>query len=326
MREAAPLPDRLTAWRDEAPSIRYRLEKLLGERPAAFTPEIEITAQRDEDGYRAEEWRFVNGLGDTVYGTLLIPQPIRSPAPAVLYGHIHGAKYGLGRRELFRERDDGEPLGVRLVRSGYVVLSIDAYAFGARQHQGPLGEREGGAATESALFKHFLWRGQTLWGMMLHDDQLALNALVARDEVDAERMAIIGMSLGGSRATWLSALDERPALTIPIAQMTRYRDFAATGAYNLHSIYYYVPGLLASSLDMEHLVALSAPRRQHILIGAADPLSPMAGVHKIAETARGIYALYGAEDRFQVTLYPGVAHAFTSAMVDDLLHTLKTHL
>ena len=54
-----------------------------------------------------------------------------------------------------------------------------------------------------------------------------------------------------------------------------------SGDYRLHSIYYYLPGMLASGIDMEHIVALTAPRYQLILCGDSDPLSPIGGIHKI---------------------------------------------
>ena len=54
----------------------------------------------------------------------------------------------------------------------------------------------------------------------------------------------------------------------------------------MHAIYYYVPGMLVSGLDMEHIVALTAPRHQLILTGDLDPLSPIAGIHKVMDYRR----------------------------------------
>jgi cephalosporin-C deacetylase-like acetyl esterase len=176
----------------------------------------------------------------------------------VLYHHAYGGQYERGKEELFRERVPDMMPAPALVAAGYVVLAIDAYSFGERQQAGPAGSAESGAAVEQALFKHFLWQGATLWGMMVRDDLLALNYLLTRPEVDPGRIGVTGMSLGASRTTWSGALDERPCALVPVAQMTRYRDFAAAGRYNLHSIYYYVPGALKSDLDMAHLVALAA--------------------------------------------------------------------
>ena len=80
--------------------------------------------------------------------------------------------------------------------------------------------------TELSLFKHFLWQGRTLWGMMIHDDLSALAYLCSRPEVDDGRIGATGMSLGASRSTWVAALDESVKAVAPVSQMTRYRDFA----------------------------------------------------------------------------------------------------
>jgi hypothetical protein len=162
--------------------------------------------------------------------------------------------------------------------------------------------------------------------MMVRDDLLALNYLLTRQEVDPTRVGVTGMSLGGSRATWIGALDERPRIVVPMGQMTRYRDFAATGRYNLHSIYYYLPGLLKSDLDMEHLVALVAPRNQAILIGEEDPLSPIAGVHTVLDYARQVYNLYDAGEQLQAMIEPGVGHQFTLTMFQTMLAAMNRAL
>ena len=107
------------------------------------------------------------------------------------------------------------------------------------------------------------------------------------------------MSLGASRSTWVAALDEKIKAVAPISQMTRYRDFADSGHYRLHGIYYFVPGVLACGIDMEHIVALTAPRYQLILSGDSDTLSPIAGIHKIVDHARNVYAEQGAADQFR---------------------------
>lgn len=320
------LPPTLAEWDTFAPTARAALWALLGEMPPLFTPQASITSRDARDGYTLETLTFENGAGAVIYGYLLLPDGAAEPRPAVLYHHLHGGKYELGKDELFSTDRLGFAPGEALARAGYVVFAIDAYGFNQRQTQGPAGERERGAATEQALFKRFVWEGKTLWGMMVRDDLLALNYLLARPEVDAARVAATGMSLGGSRTTWLGALDERVKVVIPVAQMTRYADFAATGNYNLHSIYYYLPGFLKSGLDMEILTALVAPRAQMILIGDSDPLSPIEGVRKIVDYTRGVYALHGAGDRFAPVLYPGLGHAFTPEMFAALLGWLQANL
>ena len=297
-------------------SARRKLWNLLGDIPPPFLPQARALSVRDEPGYTLEHLAFANGLGDTVYGYLLLPKDIERPAPAVLYHHEHGGKYALGKDAAIKVRENGYAPGLALVEAGFIVLAIDAYGFAEREHQGPGGTSESGASTELSLFKQFLWQGRTLWGMMLHDDLTALRYLRSRPEVDAARVGAAGMSLGGSRTTWVAALDETVKAAVPISQMTRYRDFADSGNHRMHAIYYYVPGMLASGYDMEHIVALTAPRHQLILTGDLDPLSPIAGIRKVMAYASEVYRKAGAPDNLDLTLYEGVAHAYLPAMVE----------
>ena len=298
---------------------RQRLWQLLGDIPAPTLPQVSLISRLEEPTYTLEHFSFTNGIGDTVYGYLILPRDIDRPAPAVLYHHEHGGKYALGKDAAIRIRENGYAPGLALADAGFVVMAIDAYGFGQREHQGPAGERESGAATELSLFKHFLWQGKTLWGMMAHDDLSALAYLRSRPEVDEDRIGAAGMSLGASRTSWVGALDESVKAVVPISQMTRYRDFADAGDLGGHGIYYFVPGVLASGLDMEHIVAVTAPRHQLILTGDSDPLSPIAGIHKVMDYARQVYREQGAADKLEIVLYESVAHAYLPAMVEATL-------
>lgn len=315
----------LEDWELRKPILRESLWRLLGELPPVFTPDVKILAKVQREGFTLEKFTFENGANATVFGSVLIPDNLKDAAPAILYNHYHGSKYFLGKSEMLVDRGTEPAPGIALVNMGYVVLAIDAYAFGERQSQSPQAG-DVGAATELNLFKKFLWEGATLWGMMLRDDLLALNYLVTRAEVDVSKIGTTGMSLGGSRSTWLAALDERIQVVVPVAQMTRYQNFDAHGAYGGHGIYYYVPGMLKSGIDMEYLVALAAPRPQLILIGDSDPLSPVDGVYEIDTFARHIYSLYEAENQFQTVIYEGVGHEYTSPMFNAMLNWFRQQL
>ncbi len=314
----------MTLNRDD---LRTQLWQLLGEMPPHFTPEVTILEREEREGCLVERIAFDNGAGATVYGYFLRPPDLSALAPAILYHHMHGNKYDLGKHELFQDwLIEGVMPGPTLVKAGFVVLAIDAYCFGERTSQGPAGDAESGAQTEQALFKHFVWQGGTLWGMIVRDDLLALNYLLSRPEVDPDRVGVTGMSMGGSRTTWLCALDDRPKALVPVAQMTRYADFAATGRYNLHGIYYYLPGMLRSGIDMEHLVALPAPAPQLVLIGDKDPLSPMEGIEKVRRYAESVYGRYGERGIIRFDVTAGLAHKYTPAQFEKMVRFFQQEL
>ncbi len=324
-----PAPTSVIEWDARKVRLRSKLYSLLGELPPLFTPQPAIVDRETGSGYRLEKFEFRNGLGDVVYGYTLVPD--QPSGAAVLYCHYHGGRYELGKDELFQEPlfdvwAGQTPRGIALAQAGYIVMAIDTYAFGERQNQGPAGTRESGRDTEHALFKRFLWEGSTLWGMMVYDDLLALNYLLSRPEVDPKRIAVTGASMGGSRATWLSALDERIKVTAPVVQYTRYQNLLASGNVNRHGFYYYVPGVLHAGLDMEAITALTAPRPQIVLAGGDDALSPLDGIQLITEFTRGVYRLYGAEAHYETHIYPGLGHVYTLEMFDTLLDFLGRYL
>src|SRR5215468_10150789 len=137
-----------------------------------------------------------------------------------------------------------------------------------------------GSDQEMSLFKLNLWLGRTLWGMMLRDEQIALDYLVSRPEVDASRIGAQGMSMGSTRAWWLGAVDERVKAVVGVACFTRYEDLIAIRSLRAHGIYYFVPGIL-KHFDTEGIMALLAPRPFLALTGDSDAGSPPAGMRKL---------------------------------------------
>ena len=159
-----------------------------------------------------------------------------------------------------------------------MVLAPDAYWHGDRAGTGPSGTAaRSGRAEQEDLFKRHLWLGRTLWGMFVRDDQVALDYLCSRPEVDPGRIGATGMSMGSTRAWWLAAVDERVAAVVAVACLTRYQNLIAHGELRQHGVYYFVDGLL-KHFDTEGVLALIAPRPFLALTGELDAGSPADGV------------------------------------------------
>lgn len=327
-----PLPASLSEAQQRKAEVRARLWKLLGDLPVSFTPRPVVDRTEQRDGYRLDHFTFDNGVGDTVYGYALVPINLAGKAPGILYHHYHGDAYGNGKQEAI-DRKAFEKYGgldfapaERLAQSGYVVVAIDAYCFGERRRQGPAGEKEEGRQTEWALAKTFAWQGRTLWGMMVRDDLLALDYLCNRDDVDAQRIAAVGMSMGSTRTWWLSALDDRIRATVSVSCLTRYQNLIAHGAVNQHGFYYFVPGMLQEGLDTESVVACIAPRAHLTLTGDSDEGSPVDGARIINDYQSKLYALYGKPDNFRGIIYDRTGHVWNRAMWDETIHWVRQHI
>ena len=56
--------------------------------------------------------------------------------------------------------------------------------------------------------------------MMVYDALKAVDYLVTRPDVDAQRLATVGMSMGSSTAQWAGALDPRLKVVVDICCLT----------------------------------------------------------------------------------------------------------
>ena len=303
---------------------RFRADiwDLLGDFPTRRKPVISWEPPETRDGLSYQRFAFDDGCGWRVPGVCW--RPIGpGPFPAVLWCHWHGGQYDLGTEAIDRACQTPEAPGPTLARRGYVVLGIDAPGFGRRQGQGPDGNA--GASGEASIAKFGLLTGRSMWGLILHDDLLALEVLAAMPEVDAGRLGVAGISLGCLRALWLAALDERLRATVAVCCLTRNRDLVAAGGLHLHAPYYYVPGLLRR-YDIEHVLAAIAPRALYAPNGELDPLTPINGVRTAERLARPAWELELASDRLRIAIEPGAGHAWTPTMWREALDFLDLHL
>lgn len=320
------LPGSARAWHRQQHATRRTLERLQGAVPPRPRPvRARSLGRRATDAYVREDLLLDDGAGAHIPAVLLLPTAGRPPWPAVLWHHSHFGDYTVGLDELFEPWPVRATPAVALTRRGYAVFAIDARAFGARQGGGPGGPAEQGRAEELALAKLFLWRGTSLWAMMLRDDRLALDYLAGRPEVDARRIAAAGMSMGSTRSWWLAALDRRIVATVAVACLTRYQDLLRARALARHGIYYFLPGMLRH-FDTEAVLGLIAPRPLLTLTGGRDGGSPLAGVRALNRFCRRAWDLSGAPEGFRGVVYPRRGHVFTRDMWTAAVRFLDTHL
>jgi dienelactone hydrolase/lysophospholipase L1-like esterase len=312
-----PLPADAASWEKARPAVRRIVLDSLGELPPRPQPPVARIVSRElRRGYALEKVAIGNGLDGEVTALLLVPEGLSRPAPAVLWLHSSTPD----KSQVITPNTNGgeEPLGEALVREGYVVLSPDAFWHGDRAGTGPAGAFETGREEHESLFKLNLWLGRTLWGMFVRDDQIALDYLLTRPEVDGARVGATGMSMGSTRAWWLAAVDERIAAVVAVACFTRYQNLIAHGQLRQHGVYYFVNGLLRH-FDTEGVLALVAPRPLLAHTGELDAGSPADGVRALEEELVQVYGAVGAGDRFRSVLYPEVGHTVTPEMRRETL-------
>src|SRR5882724_7041008 len=187
------IPATRQAWERQRNSVKEIALQCLGDRPPRPSPlSLRTVAVDQKDGYKIEKFVFDNGVDSQVPGYIAIPDKQQGRLPAILTMHGHGSNKG----NMFGYQPTSQNVAEHLVRRGYVVLGIDEYFEGERRGTGPAGDQEPatifmkgvGYDQEVSLFKLNLWLGRTLWGMMLRDEQIALDYLVSRPEVDPNRI------------------------------------------------------------------------------------------------------------------------------------------
>jgi dienelactone hydrolase len=249
-----------------------------------------------------EHWRLHLNAEQPVPALLLHPRD-GAPRGVVLYCHAHGNRFDVGKDELFAGRPalQSPPYGEVLAARGWAVLAIDHWGFGERQHP-----------SERALVKRLLWQGATLWGWRVHDTLAALDWLRAQAGFETLPVVTLGLSMGSTMALWSAALDTRIAACIDLCCAAEYDALLASGGFDLHGDYFFVPGLL-KHFTLAEIAALIAPRPHLSLAGRDDPLTPSAGLASLDHTLRAVYTALGAGAAWQQVIEDG-GHAETPAM------------
>ena len=273
---------------------RQELRSLLGDLPA-WDREISasLVLEEERESYVLEKLVLdLNGI-EPAPAYFVRPLSASEPMPVVLYNHAHGGDYVLGKDELIDGRDalQNPPYAEELARRGYCALCVDTWAFGERRGR-----------TESEIFKEMLWRGQVMWGMMVYDSVRAVDYLASRADVDADRVATLGISMGSTMAWWVAALDPRIKVCIDLCCLTEYHALIRARALDGHGIYYYVPRLL-QHFTTAQINALIAPRAHLSIAGIYDSLTPPDGLDAIDAELKQAYEAEGAGEAWRLLRY-----------------------
>jgi lysophospholipase L1-like esterase/dienelactone hydrolase len=314
---ALPMPESAKEWKGQRPEILKTVVDSLGDLPPRPSPlKVRLVAREFHPDYTLEHVAYDNGVDSEIGALLLIPEKVKKPAPAILWLHSSTPN----KAQIVTPNTNGgeEPLGETFVHAGYVVMAPDAYWYGERSGLGPGGSTERDRVQEDTLHKFNLWMGRTLWGMFVRDDQIALDYLCSRPEVDKTRIGATGMSMGSTRSWWLAAVDDRVAATVGVACLTRYQNLIAHGQLRQHGTYYFNYGML-KHFDSEGVIMLIAPRPYLALTGDLDAGSPADGIKIIEQKAGAVYKTLGAEDKFKSILYEDIGHAYTPQMRKEML-------
>jgi hypothetical protein len=301
----------------EQETRRWQLYSLLGDLPPRDRPvSARKVSETSRNGYVLERLELdLNGI-EPVPAYFVRPAGTTGRMPTILYNHSHGGGYKIGKDELLNGREyiGKPPYAEFLTSMGYSALCIDTWVFGARARW-----------DELTAFKHLLWEGRVLWGMMVYDSLRAFDYLLTRDDVDASRIGTLGMSMGSTMAWWAAALEPRVKVCVDICCLTDFQALIEDRGLSRHGVYYYVPGLL-KYFTAGQINALIAPRAHLGVAGEDDALTPRAGLDRIDAHLKKVYAECEAPSKWKLLRYPGVAHQETPAMRQAIREFLQAEM
>jgi dienelactone hydrolase len=270
-----------------------------------------------------EEISFAADAGERVPGLLFKPRGAerRRPVVVVLHG-TGGSKEGMAGR--LRE----------MAAKGFVAVAIDGRHHGARAGA----SSEGMSAYQSAMLRAYRtgtdhpFLFDTVWDVMRLIDYLE-----TRQDVDARRIGLTGISKGGMETYLAAAADPRIAVAVPLIGVQSFKWALDHGAWDsrawtlreavvaaaadaksgvdaafMRKFYDRVAPGVRSDFDGPAMLPLIAPRPLLVINGDSDPRTPVAGVRECIAAAAREYKAQGVPERLVLQLQPDAGHQVTA--------------
>ncbi len=270
----------------------------VGGLPAHRTPlNARSMGQLNMGDYVIERVVFESVPGMVVTANVYRPPSVSSPAPAVLVA--------CGHAEVGKANERYRRLCTSLALKGYVVLTYDPIGQGERYMYVDDARRPlRGACTRqhTHLAVQLSSAALSLARFMIWDSMRAVDYLMTRPDVDADRIGMTGCSGGGTNTAYTAALDERIAAAMPVCYITSLEERQRSGQIADYEQNLYAQ--LERGLDHADYIAMVAPRP--VCIGAAtEDFFPLPGARESYAAARRIYQLLGVPERCEMVVVDG---------------------
>lgn len=280
------------AWQEKA---RARLAEVLGLPLTRCEENFRIEWTHEEEDKTEIRFVFTSEQDVDVGCHLVLPKAYEGKLPLIicLQGHATGMHISLGRPKYPGDEETinggDRDFARQIVARGQAALALDQRGFGERG-----GTPNGPACHQPAVQAMLL--GRTLIGERCWDVSRAIDTVLAHfPMIDADKIALMGNSGGGTATIYAAALDTRIAAAMPSCAFCGY--LPSIGAQH-HCICNYVPGIM-KDFDMGDLGALIAPRPMIVVSGQHDGIFPIDSAKEQADVTRVAYRAAGAADKFE---------------------------
>lgn len=284
-------------WEQYRRRARQNIIEIVGPFPEKTPLNARVVGVAHKGSYRIEKVIYESQPNFPVTAALFLPEPLRGPAPAIVYCSGHSdAGFRAPAYQSF---------AVNMAKKGFVVLAFDPIGQGERlQYLNPrTGLSEFGAG--SSTREHFragsqcLLTGSSLAKYMIWDGVRSIDYLLTRPEVDPARLGITGRSGGGTQSAYIAAVDERLHAAAPENYLTTFEKLLRSrGPQDAEQN---LPRGLARRFDQPDLVLARAPKPTLIIATTRDIFS-IEGTQSLYAETRRAYAALGAADAIAMTV------------------------
>ncbi len=281
-----PAPTSAEQWTAQATRTRQRLlgEVVFHGWPRAWVeapPKFEEAAVIETgQGYRLRKLRYEIVPGFYSAAILYEPDHISGKIPAIL--NVNGHVGAPGKAVEYKQKRC-----INFARRGILALNLEWLAFGE------LGNKE----NDHWFGSHLNLVGVQEVGLFYLAMRKGLDYLEQHPNVDRSKLGVTGLSGGGWQTITLSALDDRVAVSMPVAGFASTRTRVEAREFgDLGDLEQNAADMLVG-LDYPHLVAMRAPRPTLLAYNAEDDCcfrAPMAKPY-IYDAVRPVFRLYGKE-------------------------------
>ncbi len=288
-REAAVLKLKTKAdWQQRQALVKKKIAAAVGPFPARTPLNAVVTGKLEREDFTVEKLYFESRPGYYVTAALFLPKNKPGKLPAVVYacGHLVNGFRG----EVY------QGIAINLVKKGFAVLAFDPIGQGERHDYADVPGKSSATKEHSYPGAQSFVAGVSPASYFAWDGIRAIDYLMSRPEVDADRIGMTGRSGGGTQVTYVMALDERVLAAAPECFITTYdKLYRSRGPQDAEQNLYHG---IAKGLDLADFIELRAPKPT-LLIGTTRDIFSIQGFRDTYEEAKRAYAAFGQADKLQ---------------------------
>lgn len=275
--------------------VRAKILELLGGLPNYDGPlNARVTGRIDRPRYTIEKVIFESLPQFYVSANLYVPKES---------GKHPGVLRPMGHWEEGKVRE--QVMDANLAMKGFVVLTYDPIGQGERQQA--YDSRKEVSVIGGSTDQHFqagaqsILAGENFARYRIWDAKRALDYLVSRPEVDADKLGVTGCSGGGTLTTYISALDPRVKVAAPACYTNTWHYLFPGPIGDSEQSF---PFFVSSGLDVADYMEMFAPK-PWLVVSTVGDFFPIDGVRHAYQEAQDWYRIFNAENKIGWVVGPG---------------------